>query len=125
MGLFEIVIVAVVTLLAVGPERMPEAVRSVALTVGRIKRMFQNARAEIEEHIGADDIRRQLHNEEIMAKVDIAREKMASTIGEGSQKLTEDQQTDSQTGQYDPPAPPLAKPATTGSTQSYKADPSS
>lgn len=67
MGFFEIVIIAVVTLLAVGPERMPEAVRSVALTIGRFKRALQGARSEIEEHIGADDIRRQLRNEEIMA----------------------------------------------------------
>ena len=67
MGLFEILIVAVVTLLAVGPERMPEAVRAVALTIGRIKRAFHSAKSEIEEQIGADEIRRQLHNEEIMA----------------------------------------------------------
>ena len=67
MGFFEILIVAVVTLLVVGPERMPEAVRAVALTIGRIKRAFHSAKSEIEEHIGADEIRRQLYNEEIMA----------------------------------------------------------
>lgn len=67
VGLFEILIVAIVALLAVGPERMPEAVRTVALTIGRIKRAFQSAKSDIEEHIGADEIRRQLHNEEIMA----------------------------------------------------------
>jgi len=59
MGLFEI-------LLVVGPERMPEAVRSTALTIGRVKRMFSNAREEIEKHVGADEIRQQLHNEAVM-----------------------------------------------------------
>ena len=78
MGIFEILIIAVVTLLVVGPERMPEVVRSVALTVGRIKRAFQSAKSEIEEHIGADDIRRQLRNEEIMAN-EASRKKVAST----------------------------------------------
>lgn len=66
MGLFEILLIAVVTLLVVGPERMPEAVRSTALTIGRVKRMFSNARDEIEKHVGADEIRQQLHNEAVM-----------------------------------------------------------
>ena len=66
MGLFEMLIIAVVALLVVGPERMPEAVRGVAMTIGRLKRMFNNTREEFEKHIGADDIRLQLHNEQIM-----------------------------------------------------------
>jgi sec-independent protein translocase protein TatB len=70
VGFFEIVLIAIVTLLVVGPERMPEAVRSVALTIGRLKRTFNNAREELEKHIGADDIRRQLHNEDIMASLE-------------------------------------------------------
>jgi len=70
MGLFEMLLIAVVTLLVVGPERMPEAVRSTALTIGRIKRMFNHAKAEVEKQVGAEDIRMQLHNEEIMASLD-------------------------------------------------------
>lgn len=70
MGFFEILLIAVITLLVVGPERMPEAVRSVALTVGRIKRSFDGAREEIEKQIGADDIRRQLHNEAVMESLE-------------------------------------------------------
>ena len=70
MGFFEILLIVVVTLFVVGPERMPEAVRNVALAIGRIKRSFNSARSELEQHIGADDIRRQLHNEEVMASLD-------------------------------------------------------
>jgi sec-independent protein translocase protein TatB len=66
MGLFEILLIAVVALLVVGPERMPEAVRSVALTIGRVKRFLSSAREEIEKQVGADEIRQQLHNEAVM-----------------------------------------------------------
>ncbi len=66
MGLFEILLIAVITLLVVGPERMPEAVRSVALTIGRVKRLFNNAKSELEKQVGADEIRQQLHNEAVM-----------------------------------------------------------
>ncbi|MFT6388771.1 MAG: sec-independent protein translocase protein TatB [Cellvibrionaceae bacterium] len=70
MGFFEILLIAIVTLLVVGPERMPEAVRTVALTIGRLKRSLEGARSEIEKQVGADDIRRQLHNEAIMENLD-------------------------------------------------------
>ena len=80
MGFFEILMVAVVTLLVVGPERMPEAVRNVALTIGRIKRAIQNTKSEIEEHIGADDIRQQLNNEAIMARLDAENEAIKSVV---------------------------------------------
>ncbi len=77
MGLFEILIIAVVALLVVGPERMPEAVRGVALTLGRIKRTFNSAKEEFEKQIGAEDIRRQLHNETVMANLERMKQDMA------------------------------------------------
>ena len=66
MGLFEMLIIAVVALLIVGPERMPEAVRGAAMTIGRLKRAFNSTKEEFEKQIGADDIRLELHNEQIM-----------------------------------------------------------
>lgn len=82
MGFFEILLIAVVTLLVVGPERMPEAVRTVALTIGRVKRSFNAARREIERQIGADEIRQQLQNEEVM-----------HTFSELKSELSETEQT--------------------------------
>jgi sec-independent protein translocase protein TatB len=66
MGIFEMLIIAVVALLVVGPERMPEAVRGAAMTLGRLKRMFNSTKEEFEKQIGAEDIRLELHNEQIM-----------------------------------------------------------
>ena len=77
MGFFEILLIAVVALFVVGPERMPEAVRSVVLTIGRIKRSFNSARTELEKQIGADDIRRQLHNESVMESLGKIRENLS------------------------------------------------
>lgn len=80
MGFFEILLIAVVTLLVVGPERMPEAVRSVALTIGRIKRAFNQAKAEVEKQVGADEIRLQLHNEEVMANLEKMQQETAAIV---------------------------------------------
>jgi len=86
MGLFEILLIAVVALLVVGPERMPEAVRGAAMTIGRFKRMFNNTKEEFEKHIGADDIRLQLHNEQIMENLK-KMEQDISDIGDDAAKI--------------------------------------
>jgi sec-independent protein translocase protein TatB len=63
----ELLLVALVALLVLGPERLPGAARTAGLWVGRLKRSFNAIKQEVEREIGADEIRRQLHNEEIMA----------------------------------------------------------
>ncbi len=58
--------IALVGLVAIGPERLPQAMKGMGLFVGRLQRKFSHLKDEIEEEIGVDDIRRQLHNEEIL-----------------------------------------------------------
>ena len=63
----ELLLVALIALLVLGPERLPGAARTAGLWVGRLKRSFNAIKQEVEREIGADEIRRQLHNEQIMA----------------------------------------------------------
>jgi sec-independent protein translocase protein TatB len=76
IGFSEIVVCAIVALLVIGPERMPETVRTIGLWIGRFKRSLHETRTEIERQIGVDDIRRQLHNEDIMRSIEAARANM-------------------------------------------------
>lgn len=69
IGFTEMLVVAVISLIVLGPERLPGAVRTVGLTVGRIKRGFADVRAQVEREIGADELRQQLHNERVMAEL--------------------------------------------------------
>ena len=62
IGFMEMLVVAIIALLVLGPERLPGAIRTVSLTVGRIKRGFSEVRSQVEREIGADEIRQQLHN---------------------------------------------------------------
>jgi len=66
IGFTELLLVGLVALVVLGPERLPGAVRTTGLWVGRLKRSFSNIKAEVEREIGADEIRRQLHNERIL-----------------------------------------------------------
>lgn len=66
IGFSELLLVGLVALLVLGPERLPGAVRTASLWIGRLKRSFSAIKAEVEREIGADEIRRQLHNEQIL-----------------------------------------------------------
>lgn len=69
----ELMLVGLIALLVLGPERLPGAARTAGLWVGRLKRSFNSIKQEVEREIGADDIRRQLHNEHIVAMEQEAR----------------------------------------------------
>lgn len=73
VGFFELLVIAVAGLVIIGPERLPSAIRTGALWWGRAKRSMRETRAELEKQIGADDIRRELHNEEVMRSLEALR----------------------------------------------------
>jgi sec-independent protein translocase protein TatB len=63
----ELLLVGLVALVVLGPERLPGAARTAGLWIGRLKRSFNAIKNEVEREIGADEIRRQLHNEHILS----------------------------------------------------------
>ena len=65
----EFMLLVLVTLLVIGPERLPEVLRTLGLWIGRLSRSFSAMKVEIEQEIGMDDVRRQLHNESVMAQM--------------------------------------------------------
>ncbi|MDO7898283.1 Sec-independent protein translocase protein TatB [Pseudomonas citrulli] len=75
----ELLLVGLVALLVLGPERLPGAARTAGLWIGRLKRSFNAIKQEVEREIGADDIRRQLHNEHILSLEQEARKILTPT----------------------------------------------
>jgi sec-independent protein translocase protein TatB len=73
VGFFELLLIAVVGLVVIGPERLPGAIRAGALWWGRMKRSIRETRSELERQLGADEIRRELHNEEVMRSLEALR----------------------------------------------------
>ena len=69
IGFPELALVSVVALLVLGPERLPEMLRSLGLWMGRLRRNFTRVKTEIEREIGMDEVRRQLHNEAVMEQM--------------------------------------------------------
>ena len=57
IGFTEILIVGVVALIVLGPERLPSALRTAGLWVGRIKRTIGSVQKEITEELRVEEMR--------------------------------------------------------------------
>ena len=76
IGFSELLIIAVLTLIVMGPERLPESVRTITLWFGRLRQFLSAARTEIEDEVGVDEIRRQLHNEKIIRDLEKTKDQL-------------------------------------------------
>lgn len=126
IGFAELIIIFIVGLFVIGPERLPSTVRTLALWIGRIRRSLSEVRQEIEQQIGAEDIRRELHNEQVLRNL----ERMKDTHKDLEQKIHQwasGEPTEDSTTPQNPPAPgpdttdPHTLPEAEASKQSPKA----
>lgn len=76
IGPAELILISVVALLVIGPEKLPSAIRTGSLWVGRFRSSFYKIKAEVEKELNADEIKRQLHNESILEEVKNAKSKV-------------------------------------------------
>ncbi|MBC7656330.1 MAG: twin-arginine translocase subunit TatB [Frankiaceae bacterium] len=58
VGFSELLIIAVVALLVLGPERLPKAARFAGLWVRRARAQWYSVKAELERELAAEDIKR-------------------------------------------------------------------
>lgn len=63
VGFSELVLMAIVALVVLGPEKLPHAARVAGAWVGRIRRTVSNMQAEIEREVSAQEVRERLQKE--------------------------------------------------------------
>jgi sec-independent protein translocase protein TatB len=66
IGFLELVLVAIVGLLVLGPERLPQAVRTGSLWLSKLRRSFNSIKSEINQELNTDEIKREIHNATIL-----------------------------------------------------------
>ena len=119
IGFPEFFLAAVVALLVLGPERLPSALRTLGLWIGRLRRSYYNVKTEIEREIGMDDVRRQLHNEQVMADVKrVEREvqAMGREVAETGESAIDSGSAKAGAESAGVDAPPSSKDSATGAT---------
>ena len=79
IGPSEILLICAIALIVVGPERLPGAVKTAGMWIGRFRRSFYKIKSEIERVLNADEIKRQLYNESVLAELDEAKTQLTDT----------------------------------------------
>jgi sec-independent protein translocase protein TatB len=67
IGFAELLVISAVALFVVGPDRLPSAIRSISLWLGRVRRGFEEIKS---------DVSRELHNEEVMRALKESRDEV-------------------------------------------------
>lgn len=58
VGFWELVVIAVVALLVVGPERLPKLARTLGLWIGKGRRFLSSVKADIDRELRAEELKR-------------------------------------------------------------------
>ena len=84
IGFAELLLIGVVGLLVVGPEQLPGAVRTVMAWVNRFRRSFDQIRTEV---------RRELHNDEIMQKLKAESQELERQVRDSAESFDRELQS--------------------------------
>ncbi|WP_039956845.1 Sec-independent protein translocase protein TatB, partial [Xanthomonas graminis] len=101
IGFSELLLIAVVALVVLGPERLPKAARFAGLWVRRARAQWDSVKQELERELEAEELKRSLQD------VQASLRQAESQLRDSGQQLQRD--TDALRREIDPTAPePLA-----------------
>jgi sec-independent protein translocase protein TatB len=64
MGFTELMLIGIVALVVIGPERLPGVARTAGKYVGRLKRFMTSVKADVEQELRADELRQILSEQQ-------------------------------------------------------------
>lgn len=65
VGFWEILLILILALVIIGPERLPAAARQAGFFVGKARRYIEGVRSEVESELDVSEFKRMLHNQEV------------------------------------------------------------
>ena len=86
VGFFELLVIGVVALLVVGPERLPKLARTAGLWVGKGKQFITSVKADIEKELKAEELKKMLDEREKLNPLHDVIEDTKSTLDEVKQQ---------------------------------------
>ena len=70
IGFAELILIGVVALLVIGPERLPETIRTASLWLNRIRRGFNDIKREVQQELHNDSVMQELRKTSQQLKTD-------------------------------------------------------
>lgn len=65
VGFWEILLILILALVIIGPERLPAAARKAGFFFGKARRYIEGVRTEVEQELDVNEFKRLLHNQEV------------------------------------------------------------
>lgn len=87
IGFSELLVVGVIALVVLGPERLPSAIRTTSYWIKKIRTSFQSVKDELERELDVEGMKQQLHNEKVLKELSKTREQFESQISELKKNL--------------------------------------
>jgi len=71
MGFLEFLLIGIIALIVLGPERLPKAARTVGLFIGKAKQGFESMKTEIDRELKVKELRDQLAEQKAKLEQDL------------------------------------------------------
>jgi sec-independent protein translocase protein TatB len=84
MGFTELMLIGIVALVVIGPERLPGVARTAGKYVGRLKRFMTTVKADVEQELRADELR------QILSEQQKELDSLKDTISEAGRDIEKD-----------------------------------
>ena len=87
MSFGELFIIGIIALIVLGPERLPKAVRTVGLWIGKAKQSFNSIKTEIDRELKIQEIQQQLKDQQRQLESQIDIESISGSMNDSKNNL--------------------------------------
>ena len=88
VGFWEILLILVLALVVIGPERLPGAARQAGFWVGKARRYIEGVRTEVEQELDVNEFKRMLHNQEV--QINELQQQIKSSVDDVGSEISKD-----------------------------------
>ncbi|MFQ3322591.1 MAG: sec-independent protein translocase protein TatB [Pseudomonadales bacterium] len=89
IGFTELLVIAVIALLVLGPERLPGAITSGSRKLSQLKRSFNSLKEELAKEVNIEELRQDAHNSSIMKQLEEGGKELKEDLDEVRSSLTD------------------------------------
>lgn len=110
IGFWEIVLIFVIALVVVGPERLPGLVRTVGLWVGKARRIVSEVKDEVERELRVEELKRSIRQQEGIDEIKRLADRVKSINSEIQADISDTARLDDKPKPLPKEAPPSPDP---------------
>jgi sec-independent protein translocase protein TatB len=97
IGFWEMVLIGVVAMIVVGPERLPGLARTAGLWLGKARRMIADVKAEVDRELHLEEIKQSLREQSHLTEINEIKQDLAGQVNAIQQDIQ---------AEFDDPGPP-------------------